>query len=191
MYYGVQLNANNATIFSFDLSGNAPTILKTIDYVRIKDGSFHPVNSSTLYLTSQTDLYTMDKTGLVLSAPTPYTLPTLTGYTFPGGVIAIAFDNGGQLYGLLQGSGPLGFENFLVTINQVDGTVSFLPSGKSTGFQFLNSMTYDSLKNVFYAVENTTDQLIAIDPSIGKGTVVGAMAPNIEKLSYDAATSTV
>lgn len=102
----------------------------------------------------------------------------------------IAFDSGGQLYGIDRPS------NFLWRIDHLDpsgpGTQPIHSFG-SVSLGNLGGLTYDALGGVFWGYAEGTHELFTIDPSTGVVVVkaqFSASDPKLFALSFDACTST-
>lgn len=193
-YYGYQNQASGgvaADLFSYDLQTGLVKLENGAIPTRMLDASLDPSDASRsiIYMTDTTNLYTLNKLNLNqgVNSTLPFALPSLANHTIYG-VSAISIDNSGQMYGMLKTNyGRSGSdEYYLVKVDKASASVTMLPNPVPIGFKFQEiPLTYNTTTSEFYSIESSNGQLISIDPVSGIGTVVGAMAANIDFLTFD------
>jgi V8-like Glu-specific endopeptidase len=174
---GMAFDRNNQWIYAIDTARKLYTINPTTGVSTLKgtvtgtaltlNGLGYDPATGTLYAIAQSNgqLFKINTTSLVAT----------TQGTAAGGIIgALEFNPADNtLYGINDPSSQL-VSSRLVRINTTTGAVTSVSSTIINGVRDCNGLAYDPTDGKLYTIDNTTKNVIRIDPATGAGTVVGA-----------------
>ncbi len=174
---GMAFDRNNQWIYAIDTARKLYTIDPTSGAATLKGTvtgtsltlnglGFDPA-TGTLYAIAQSN-------GQLFKINTGTLVATTQG-TAAGGIIgALEFNpDDNTLYGINDAASQLA-NSRLVRINTTTGAVTSVSSVILAGVRDCNGLAYDPTDGKLYTIDNTTKNVIRIDPATGAGTVVGA-----------------
>ncbi|MFQ5651092.1 MAG: T9SS type A sorting domain-containing protein [bacterium] len=183
--YGIDASAfPTITFSSLPLPAATPVTPIGVTAAGGQGGDFGP--DSLFYARSDNDLVTVSLTDGSLT-----TIGTITGLSSGQAVIGMGFDHAsGTMYLASTNLSSSGSE--LYTLDLTTAAASLV--GTITNAKFVLAIAVDCQGNLF-AFDDQNDNLVAVDPATGSGTVVGPLnfdtGPVAQDADFDAATGTL